>query len=302
MRGTIETGAIEVFAAVIEQGGVRAAAQKLGIARSSVSRTIAELEARLGVRLVERSTRALEITDAGALLLERTRPALTLLADAESAVRALKKRPTGTLKIAAPPLLAEQFLAPVLERYGRRYPEVKLDLRLDDAHASLVLEGIDCALRTGPLADSSLVARRLGVGALRTYASPEYLSARAELAHPNDLRAHDTIAFTGRRNPARWVFTAADERITVKLGPKHRVNSLLLARDLCRAGLGIAQLPTFIARESAHRGELREVLSRFPSPSTGMYVVYPSAQSLAPRTEAFIELLATHFAAIDLSH
>lgn len=301
MAGTIETGAIEVFAAVIERGGVRAAAQKLGLSRTSVSRTIAELEARLGVRLFERSTRALKITDAGALLLERARPALALLADAESAVRALKKRPAGTLKIAAPPLLAEQFLGPVLERYARRYPDVKLDLRLDDAPASLVDEGIDCAIRTGPLADSSLVARRLAAGIIRAYAAPEYLASRAEPAHPDALREHDTIAFTGRRQPNRWVFSDGDERITVKIAPKHRVNSFVLARDLCRAGLGIALLPSFIAHEHALRGELREVLSRFPSPATGMYVVYPSAQSLAARTEAFIELLAAHFSAVDLA-
>jgi|LNFM01.1.fsa_nt_gb DNA-binding transcriptional LysR family regulator len=297
----MDPSSIELFASVVELGGVRAAAQKLGLARSSVSRALAELEAKLGVRLLERSTRAMKVTEAGALLLERARPALVMLADAESAVRALKKRPTGTLKIAAPPLVAEQFLPSVLERYGRRYPEVKLDLRLDDAPVSLVDEGIDCAIRTGPLSDSSLVARRLGAGSGHVYASPDYLASRGEPSHPLALSEHDTIVFTGRRQPNRWVFEAGDERIVVNVVPKHRVNSLLLARDLCRASLGIAHLPTFIARDSAHRGELRELMPDFPSPAASMYVVYPNARLLAPKTQAFIELLTSYFATIDLS-
>lgn len=301
MRGTIDPSSIELFASIVELGGVRAAAQRLGLARSSVSRTLAELEAKLGVRLLERSTRAIKVTEAGTLLLERARPALVMLADAESAVRALKKRPAGTLRIAAPPLVAEQFLPPVLERYARRYPEVKLDLRLDDAQVSLVDEGIDCALRTGPLSDSSLVAKRIGAGRVRAYAAPEYLAARGDVTHPTELTEHDTIAFTGRRQPNRWVFDGGSERIVVTVAPKHRVNSLLLARDLCKASLGIALLPAFIARESAHRGELREVLAAFPSPSTGMYVVYPNARLVAAKTQAFVEIVSSYFASIDLS-
>lgn len=296
----MDPSAIELFASVVELGGVRVAAQRLGLARSSVSRALAELEAKLGVRLLERSTRAMKVTEAGTLLLERARPALAMLADAESAVRALKKRPVGTLRIAAPPLVAEQFLPPVLERYGRRYPEVKLDLRLDDAQVSLVDEGIDCALRTGPLSDSALVAKRIGAGQVRAYASPEYLTGRGEITHPTMLTEHDTIAFTGRRQPNRWVFDGGGERIVVTVAPKHRVNSLLLARDLCRASLGIALLPAFIAKESAIRGELREVLPAFPSPSTNMYVVYPNARLLPPKTQAFVELVAAYFATIDL--
>jgi DNA-binding transcriptional LysR family regulator len=297
MIGTMDPSLVALFTQVAESGGVRLAAQRLGLPRSTVSRKLAELEAHLGTRLLQRSTRAMTLTEEGAVLLERARPALTALSDAESAVRALRARPTGTLRLSAPPFFAEHFLPPVLERYARRYPDVKLDLCLDDKLLSLVDEGIDCAVRAGPLSNSNLIARKLSSGSQRAYASPDYLRARGEPAHPRELSAHETIAFTGRRQPNRWSFIVGDEKLSVTVAPKHRANSMLLVRDMARASMGIALLPTFLCADNVQRGELREVLSGFASPARSMYLVYPSERHLAEKTRAFIALVTAHFEA-----
>jgi DNA-binding transcriptional LysR family regulator len=295
MNGTIDPTLLALFAQVAEHGGVRIAAQASGLPRSTVSRKLAELEAQLGARLLQRSTRAVTLTEEGQVLLERVRPALLALADAESAVRALRERPTGTLKLAAPSLMAEVFLAPVLERYARRYPDVRVELCLEDRVVSLVDEGFDCALRAGPLADSSLVARKLGEGTQRVVASPDYLKTHDEPETPDALSRHDAIVFTGRKQASRWPFIVEGKKSLVTVTPKYKANSMVLVRELAKSGLGIAMLPTFITAESVRRGELRELLAGFPAPRGAVYVVYPSERHLAPRTRAFVDLLVAHF-------
>ncbi len=295
MRGTIDPSLLALFAQVAEHGGVRNAAQATGLPRSTVSRKLAELESVLGARLFQRSTRAVTLTEEGEVLHDRVRPALLALADAESAVRALRERPTGTLKIAAPSLVAETYLPIILERYARRYPDVRVELCLEDRVASLVDEGFDCALRAGPLADSSLVARKLGEGSQRVVAAPDYLKLRGEPETPGDLAGHDAILFTGRKQPARWPFTVEGKKSFVTVAPKYKANSMLLVRDLAKSGLGVAMLPTFLVADCVRRGELREVLTGFPAPRGAVYVVYPSDRHLAPKTRAFVDLLVLHF-------
>lgn len=297
MRGTADPALLALFAAVVESGGVRAAALRTGAPRSSVSRGLAALEAHLGVRLLQRSTRALALTEEGDALYQRVRPALAALRDAEGVVRALRDRPTGTLRVAAPPLFADVYLGPILAAYTRRFPEVRVELLLDDRLIDIVEEGIDCALRAGHLADSALIARALGSGRQRVFGSPDYLRARGEPARPADLKAHDTVLFSGRKDAARWVFTAKGRKVSVTVSPRIRVNSMNLVHDLARAGAGLTLLPEFVVRESVRRGELREVLSAWSAPRGTMYAVYPSELHLAPRTRAFLDLMIEHFAA-----
>lgn len=297
MRGTTDPGLLALFASVVESGGVRAAALRTGAPRSSVSRGLAALEAHLGARLIQRSTRALALTEEGDALYQRVRPALAALRDAEGVVRALRDRPTGTLRVAAPPLFADVYLGPVVATYTRRFPEVRVELLLEDRVVDIVEEGVDCALRAGRLADSSLVARALGSGRLRVYAAPEYLRARGEPTRPADLKTHDTVIFSGRKDAARWAFTAKGRKVAVTVTPRIRVNSMALVRDLACAGAGLTMLPEFVARESVRRGELREVLTGWGTPRGVIYAVYPSEQHLAPRTRAFLDLMIEHFTA-----
>lgn len=297
MSGTTDPGLLALFVALAEGRGVRAAAQRSGMARSTVSRGLAALEARLGVRLVQRSTRAFALTEEGAALYQRVLPALAAMRDAEGVVRAMREKPSGTLRVAAPPLFAEVYLPSVLETYCRRFPDVRVELRLEDRMVDLVDEGVDCALRAGRLDDSTLVARTLGSGRARVYASPEYLRVRGEPVHPADLRDHDTLAFSGRKDPLRWSFSARGQRVTVTIAPRVTVNSMLLARDLAVASMGLTMLPEFIAREPSARGALREVLGAWSTPRSRIFVVYPSERHLAPRTRAFVDTITEHFSA-----
>ncbi len=297
MRGTTDPALLALFAAVVESGGVRAAALRTGAPRSTVSRGLAALEAHLGARLLQRSTRALALTEEGDTLYQRVRPALAALRDAEGVVRALRDRPTGTLRVTAPPLFADVYLGPILATYARRFPEVRVELMLEDRLVDIVEEHIDCALRAGRLADSSLVARALGSGRQRVYASPEYLRGRGEPTRPVDLKAHDAVVFSGRKDPARWVFTAKGRKVSVTVTARIQVNSMTLVRDLACAGAGVTLLPEFVARESVRRGEPRELLTGWAAPRGTMYAVYPSEQHLAPRTRAFLDLIIEHFAA-----
>lgn len=300
MNGTIDPSLLALFAEVASSGGVRGAALRTGTPRSSVSRKLAALESGLGVRLLQRNTRSVLLTDEGRALYDRVRPALLALGDAESAVRSLRERPTGTLRVTAPPLVAELLLSAPLAVYARRYPEVRVSLHLDDEVVSLVDRGFDCALRAGRLADSSLVARVLGRGTQRVYASPDYLRARGEPTRPADLREHDALVFSGRKQAERWAFTARGRKTTVTVRARVTANGLSVVRDLACAGLGVAMLPTFLGLEAMRRGELREVLGAYEAPRGAVSVVYPSERHLASRTRAFIDVLTEHFATAPL--
>lgn len=300
MNGTIDPGLLALFARVARAGGVRSAALESGLPRSTVSRRLAELEGLLGTRLVQRTTRAVTLTEEGKVLLERIVPALGVLADAEGAVRALREKPTGTLRVAATGLSAEVFLSPVFARYAERYPDVRIEVALEDRVVSLADEGFDCALRVGAVRDSSLVARKLGAGSLRAYASAAYLRARGEPARPRDLAAHDAIVFTGRREPNRWPFRVRGKTVLQSVAPRVSVNSFVMVRDLCVAGVGVALLPEFLALEALRRGTLREVLGDYATDLGPVNVVYPSGRHLALRTRAFVDMLVTHFEGLAL--
>jgi len=168
---------------------------------------------------------------------------------------------------------------------------------LADRVVSLVDERFDCAIRAGPLGDSTLVARRLGYGTQRLVAAPSYVRARGAPTRPRDLAAHDVVLFTGRRQAARWVFVARGRKVAVTVNPRLQGNSYPLVRDLAREGLGVALLPTFLVADDLRRGALIELLPDHAAPRGAVYAVHPSDRHLAPRTRAFLDLLTEHFAA-----
>jgi DNA-binding transcriptional LysR family regulator len=295
MNGTTDPSLLALFAEVVAAGGVRGAAQRTGLPRSTVSRRLAALEGQLDVRLLQRTTRTVTLTEEGEFLLAQVRGPLAALAEAEGALRARKGSPAGTLRVSAPGLFAEAFLGPVLARYTALYPAVRVELVLADRMVSLVDERFDCAIRAGPLGDSTLVARRLGYGTQRLVAAPSYLRARPAPKRPRDLAAHDVVVFSGRRQPERWVFTARGKKVAVTVSPRLRANSYPLVRDLACAGQGVALLPTFLVADDLRRGALVELLPEHASPRGAVYAVHPSDRHLAPRTRAFLDLLAEHF-------
>jgi DNA-binding transcriptional LysR family regulator len=293
-----DLNSVRVFAQVVESKTFRAAARALGMPKSTVSFRVAQLEDQLGERLLERTTRSLRLTDAGAAYHRRALAALEALEDAERVLSDQKSQLSGRLRVTATVEGGQFLLAPLFAEYARRYPLVELDVFLADRHVDLIEEGVDLAIRGGSLPDSSFVARRLSVPhALRVYASPSYLKARGTPRKPRDLEAHDCLVMTGQSQPTRWPFSVAGKPVTVAVRPRAQANSFVVIRELASAGLGIARLPEKIAEPAVIAGSLRSLLDPFvhDAKSGGLHAVYPSARHLSPKVRALLELLEELF-------
>lgn len=284
---------------VVATGGLTAAAARLGLRKSTVSRRLAALEERLGVRLLERNARGLRLTEAGRAYHAR---AARLVAEARALDRETAEArgaPQGTLRIATPALLGE-LLAPAVAELLLRHPRLAVELALAPPHVDLLAEDHDLALRTGPLADSSLVARRLG--ALRTgcYASPAYLARRGTPATADALRdeAHDCILLAEAGTDEVWFFGAGATARTVRPAGRLRVPSVRAGQLAARAGLGVVRLPAALVAEDVRAGRLVAVLEAETPPGMPVHAVYPSGRHLAPKVRAFLELVSGGAAAL----
>lgn len=284
------------FVGVVEQGSFSAAADRMGVAKSAVSRRVSELEARLGVRLLNRTTRRLSLTDAGQALHER---AVRILADweeAEQTVSAESTRLSGRLKIAAPLAFGVRYLGPVVTGFARSHPDVQMEVDLGDREVDLVEEGFDLAIRIGELSDSSLVARRLNTIGMICVASPEYLTLHGLPESPGDLNRHLGLKYTLARRGGTWRFRDEDGRMH-----QARPRTALAANSgdhilqACEAGIGVAVLPLFIAHESVRAGTVVPVLQNFGLDAVGMYLVYPPGRYSSRRVREFSGAMVEHF-------
>jgi len=274
-----------LFAAVVREGGFTRAAAQLGITKQTVSERIAKLEERLGVRLLERTTRRIRVTDTGASYYERCAAIAAQIEAANDEVQERQSEPTGLLRVSAPVLYGRRFLAPVVASYMQRHPKVTVEVLLVDRRVDLVAEGLDLAIRIGTLDDSSITARKLGEAHMYHVASPGYLATHGSpTAHT--LR---TARCIGRRTHETWDIGG----IRSKLEPVLVVNDHEAACDAAIAGIGIARLPGLVCRAPVLDGRLRLL---FPTSTTlvrPIYAVYPSRQYLPPKVRAFIETLTT---------
>jgi DNA-binding transcriptional LysR family regulator len=288
-----DLNAVRVFARVVEAGSFRAAARTLGMPKSTVSLRVAELENRLGERLLERTTRRLRLTDAGRTYHERAVAALETLADAERTLSEHKAVPTGRLRVTTTVEGGQFLFAPIFAEYLRRYPHVELQVVLADRHVDLIEEGIDLALRGGPLPDSSFVARRLSLlAAIRVYASPAYLKARGVPRRPRELEQHDCLVMTSQSNASVWSFQVGGKVVAVKVRPRAEANSFVVVREFARAGLGVARMPENIAQPAVDSGQLRPLLDAFAPRSAGpLHAIYPSARHLSAKMRGMLDLL-----------
>ncbi len=297
-----DLNALQVFSAVVDAQGFRGAARALGLPKSTVSRKLADLEAHLGLRLLQRTTRKVALTDAGEAFYRQCAPALAALVEAQKSLVETQAAPRGQLRITAPQSFAELFLGPVLEQYYRQYPEVRVTLDLTDRYVDLISEGFDLALRAGELPDSSLVARAIGgpeaqaSGRFRCFASPAYLAARGMPRIPRDLVTHDCIIYGANERGAKWTFIVRRRRLLLPVKPRIACNSFFLLLDAAIAGHGIVRMPSFFAAEAEAKGKLIAVLDDLAVPPSPMHAVYPSSRNVAPRVRAFLDLLTQHFA------
>ena len=282
---------MQAFVTVADLQGFAPAARKLRLSPSAVTRSVAALEERLGTRLLQRTTRSVALTDAGARYIERARRILADVEEAEAATEGERTTPRGRLAISAPVGFGRLHVSPVVTDYLQHYPEVSCDLRLSDRMINLVEEGVDAAVRIGHLPDSMLVARHVGEMRRIVVASGAYLKARGEPTTPRDLASHDTIQFGAATAPAEWRFVEADSEIRVASTPRFSTNSADAAIQYAEQGGGLTRVLAYQAAESIRRGSLRVVLEKFEQPALPIHIVYPTSRLLAAKVRAFIDLV-----------
>jgi DNA-binding transcriptional LysR family regulator len=292
---------VAVFARVVEAGSFTGAARLLGMPKTTVSRRIAELEREVGIRLLQRTTRSLNTTDAGRLYYEESSRALHAIEAANLRLADARAEPSGTVRVSAPVAFGSFFLADTVFDFLAAYPHTKVELRLTDEKLNLVEEGIDLAFRTGALADSTLVARKLGSTHKILCASPAYLELRGVPAAAVDLSRHDCIISGHSIAGAQWALEGPRGPETISVSGRIAANTMQLAFGAALAGYGIAQLPAATTVAAIKEGRLRRVLNEYASSIGGLYAVYPSSRHLSPAVKAFVDLAAKRIATADAS-
>lgn len=292
------SGEMEVFARVVELNGFSPAARALRMTPSAVSKLVARLEARLGVRLIVRSTRKFMLTEEGTTFHDRTLRVLADLDEAERAVAACQI-PRGRLRVNTNVPFGRHFLLPLVPRFAAGHPGVQLDITLADAVVDLVDERADVAIRVGPLRSSQLVARKLGESRMAVVAAPSYLAARAAPAHPDELAKHDLVTFNFTRHSDSWPFAIDGKRGDFPARGRTTVGDGESARELALAGQGLTRLSLFHIADDIAAGRLVPVLEEFnPGDVEEIHVVYVGHGGRLPaRVRAFIDFLV---AEIDL--
>ena len=274
-----------LFASVVREGGFTRAARRVGLSKQAVSQRIARVESSLGVRLLERTTRRLRLTEPGRVYFERCAAIAAQVDEANREVLGAQLEPTGLLRVSAPVLYGRRYLAPVVSEYLRRYPQVRVELLLMDRRVNLVEEGVDLAVRIGELRDSSLTVRKLGEGHTYLVAAPKFL-ARHAVPSPGALAS---VPCVGMRPQETW--SVGLTRVRVR--PALVVNDLEVACDAALAGVGVACLPGIVCREAVEGRRLRVLFGASSALAKGVYAVYPSRQYLPAKARAFIDALAT---------
>lgn len=278
-----------VFARVVQSGSFTGAARALEMTKSSVSRKVSDLEDRIGARLLQRTTRSLNLTDVGRAYYEHCVRIIAEVEEANLAVSQMQATPRGLLRISIP--LAFGFLAPVLDEYLARFPDVRLEVVATDRTVDLVEEGFELALRVGKLADSALIARPLATIRRVLVASPAYLKRHGAPKQPHDLANHDCLVFAVGAQAGEWHLSVKNKTETVKVTARLAVNDFDILFQAAASGLGIASLPEFICRKDLASGRLKQVLKEWCASEATIHAVYPSTRHLSPKVIALIELL-----------
>lgn len=282
---------MSLFVKVVESKSFSEAAEKLGISPSAVSKKISRLEDRLGVQLLNRTTRRLGLTEAGAAFYERSARILTEVEEAEALVSTLRKAPHGLLRVAVPMLLGQMQIAPLAAPFLTRFPDMRLELVFMDRAADLIEEGLDVAIRVDDLPDSTLVARRLAPHRRVLCGAPAYFEKNGVPQTPEELVRHNCLTY-GPHHPSReWFFNTATGRRAVDVRGTFLTNNAEGLRQAALGGLGMALLPTFLVGGDLSAGLLRPVLSEYVSADTAIYAVYPQHRHQSPKVRAFVDFM-----------
>ena len=277
----------EVFLAILDTGSLIGASRKLGRSAPAITRLLASLEERVGTRLLERTTRNLAATEAGLRLAGQARQVLSLyeaavIDDATTAMR-------GKLRVTAPMVFGRRHVAPVVNSYLDMYPEMQVEMVMSDRNLDLIEEGLDLAVRIGPLADTSLVARPVGMVGRLVVASPDYLARRGTPQTPHDLAQHDVIFTTERINAVEWRFRHEGRDRTVQLTPRLTVNEIDAALLAAKAGRGIARALSYQVADDLEAGTLVRLLPDYETAPLPVQLVVTGTRHMAPRLRAFLD-------------
>jgi len=286
--------AIAMFVRVVDAGTFSRAARGIGVPTSTVSRAIARLEDALGVRLLQRTTRALTLTSEGSAFLTRVQGPLASLNDAVEETHSSQDVPRGTLRMTAPTDLG--FIGHLAARFTDRYPDVSVEIVITNRKVDLVAEGFDVALRAGSLVDSSLIARKLGDTRGQLIASPEYLARRGTPLVPNDLASHDVVLFGAQGGGTSWPLSGRDGKVE-RVAVRGRIagDDLLFVRAALLAGAGIGLVPQPLCMRDVEEGRLSHVMAEWGTPGGALHVVYPSAKNVSAKVIAFRDLATELF-------
>jgi DNA-binding transcriptional LysR family regulator len=283
---------VACFVEVVHRGSFTAAAEKLGLSRSAISKQVAHLENRLRARLLNRTTRRLSLTEVGQVFFASARLGLQQIAEAEAAVSSLQSAPRGTLQLNVPMSFGILHVAPAIADFLARFPEVQVDVRLDDRKLDLVEAGFDLAIRIGELPDSSLVARALCPCPLVVCAAPSYLQRRGKPSVPDDLRRHEAVIYSYSDVPSQWAFTGrSGQTIAVPVAGRVRMNNSLALREVLLQGAGIMVTPRFVVETDLRAGRLTALLDDYRLREMTVYAVYPERRHLSPKVRAFIDFM-----------
>jgi DNA-binding transcriptional LysR family regulator len=284
---------MRVFTAVVDGSSFVAAANSLGLSKAAVSRYVSELEQRLGVRLMHRTTRKLSLTTEGEVFLARCRDILSSIEASETEISTRSAKVSGLLRVSLPVSFGIRHLAPLWHAFLTLHPQVSLDVQLSDRVIDLVDEGFDLALRIARLPDSSLVSRQIASTRLVLCAAPSYLLRKGRPKHPSELAAHDVLGYSLLATGDQWHFEGPQGPVTVKVRPRFVSNNGDSCIAACVQGAGIQLQPTFLIDEAIRQGSLVEILPQFRAATLGIYALYPTRRFVLPKVRALVDFLHT---------
>ncbi|QDC02189.1 LysR family transcriptional regulator [Mesorhizobium sp. 8] len=288
--------ALTVFRHVAGLNSFAEAGRRLGLSPAAVSKNIAELEAHVGARLINRTTRRMALTEEGRLYLDHVARGLDALAEADQALCPVKTAPSGTLRVNAPMTVTLTRLSDAIPEFLLRYPDLKLDLQLDDRRVDMVREGFDLVIRgSDNLEDSSLIARKLATMPHVLCAAPSYFEKHGTPRTPSDLTGLQHIRFSLSGHADSWEFTKGERTERIAVAARYSVSSSLAVRDALRAGFGVSLMPLPYVEDDLTNGRLRSALEDWSTVETTLYAVYSSRQHVAPKIRAFLDFLIDEF-------
>jgi len=284
---------IATFVHVVDCGGISAAARRMRLPKSTISRRLARLEEALSVRLLQRTTRKLQLTDAGRELFDSSADAVARLEDATRRVQEHQDAFEGRIRITAPVDYGQSRLPPVIAEFNEKYPDVVVELELTARVTDLIEEGFDFAIRAGKLRDSTLVARKLEVAPIEVYGSREYLRKQADISHPSKLSEHRFVHFSAFGDGQNMRFEKGSRSIDVSINPQIRTNDLAMVRNFIRDGFGLGFVPSMFFKQEVEDGVVQRVLPdwAFIHSAVSVHLVYPTARQLPARVRAMRDLI-----------